>query len=74
MLCKFQNDRNKNSKLLLTKATYKMCKWKGTKKPYHCKNCTAVQNTEGWDMYNESLWGKSKSTNHFKVQCDAWLE
>ena len=31
MLYKFQTAWNKNSKWLLTKVRYKMCKWKGTK-------------------------------------------
>ena len=31
MLYKFQNDWNKNSKYLLAKSRYKMCKWKETK-------------------------------------------
>ena len=31
MLYKFQSVWNKNSKWLLTRARYKMCKWKGTK-------------------------------------------
>ena len=54
MLCKFQNDWNINSKWLLTKTKYKMCKWKGNKKSNHCKNCTAC------------LRGKGKSTSHYK--------
>ena len=40
-------------------------------KPNHCKNCNAMQITEGQEWYHKCLCGKGKSTNHYKVQCDA---
>ena len=45
---------------------------KSNQKPNHWKNCTAMQNTKkGQERYCKSIRGKEKSTNHYKVQCDA---
>ena len=43
-------------------------------KPNHCKNCNAMQITEGLEWYHKCLCGKGKSANHYKVQCDAKVE
>ena len=48
---------------------------KRNQKLNHCKTllrCTAIQNTKkGYEKCCNWLRGKGKSTNHYKVQCDA---
>ena len=45
---------------------------KSNQKFNHCKNCTAMHNTKkGKEKCCKWLRGKGKSTNHYKVQCDA---